>query len=71
MKDIKERYYPLIGLMAKNNISKKEFADALGITNVTLYHRLRGTRQFTQEEISKTKELFNMSPEEVDKIFLQ
>lgn len=70
MNDIKHRYDPLIGMLAENRISKKEYADALGITSVTLYHRLRGTRPFTQDEIIKTKNMFSLSPEEVNKIFL-
>lgn len=69
MAEIKSCYNPLLGEMARRRMRKKDLAAELGLSEVSLYHRLRGTRPFTQDDISKIKHIFSLSPSEVNDIF--
>ena len=47
--------------MARFEVSKKELAKKLSISEWTLNRKLNGLSQFTLEEMSKIKEIFNDS----------
>lgn len=62
--------YPELRYLVKKRLgSLKKYADALGISAVALNEKLQGRSQFTQGEIAKTQQLFNLTPEEVWQIF--
>ena len=46
-----------------------DYASSIGISMTTLYERLTNKTPFSQSEIVKTKQLFGLSPEQVDIIF--
>lgn len=62
-------YDKLMGILRANNMTQKEYASIIGISDVSLYNRLCGKYPFTQSEIAATKEHFNLSPVDVDDIF--
>ena len=63
-------YDKLRGLIREHFGTNKAYAEALGISQTTLYTRLANETSFTQEEMRVTSKLFNInSPEERDKIF--
>lgn len=67
----REQPYPELRKLIdeKYNGTSKDFADALGISTVTLNERLQGRVQFKQDEIKKIKLIFNLSPDMLDRIF--
>lgn len=56
-------------LLNERGMTKKALAQYLGISVNSLYNKMYGYQFFTQEEIQKIKILFNLSPEQLDKIF--
>lgn len=69
MKELREGYSELLVLMRSRGITQKEFAEKLGISTVSLYHRLQGRYPFTQDEISVAKEMLGLSPKQLSDIF--
>lgn len=69
MSEIKECYYPLLGKIAQNGMTQEDYANKLGISRTSLYHRLRGKRTFTVDNIKKTVNIFDLSPDEMMSIF--
>lgn len=65
-----KKYPELRGLIKTHCDTQQLFANKLGISQVALSNKLNGNVQFKQEEIKKTKELFGLTPEQVNKIFL-
>lgn len=66
---LKNKYPKLRGLIKTHCNTQQCFANKLGISEVALSNKLNGSVQFKQDEILKTKELFNLTPEEIDSIF--
>ena len=64
-----KEYNELLLALKSADITQRAYAEKLGISVVSLYHRLCGKYPFTQYEIATTKELLGLSPEQVDKIF--
>ena len=60
----------LRSIMALNGDTNRDLAEALGITEQSLSCKMNenGT-EFKQGEITKIKDRYNLSPEEVDGIF--
>lgn len=50
-------------------VSKEEIAVALGINIATLYRKINGESDFSLSELQKLKKLFNLSNEDIDRIF--
>ena len=49
--------------------TQEMFAEAVGISTVTLSERLNNKSQFTQKEISTAVEILNISPDEIPTYF--
>lgn len=45
--------------------TQEAFANAIGISTVTLSERLNNKSQFTQNEINKTVDILKIEPEEI------
>lgn len=50
-------------------VTKEEIAGALGINVATLYRKLNGESDFSLSELRELKKLFNLSKDDVDRIF--
>lgn len=61
----------LLACLAENGETRKELAELLGISRVTLSRKMseNGDSSFTQPEISTIKHHYNLSCEQVDAIF--
>lgn len=55
--------------LKKANITKKTYAEKLGISLQGLYNKLNNVTEFKQAEISATCDLLNLSIQERDAIF--
>lgn len=66
---MKKMYPELRGLIKEHYDTQQRFADKLGLSEVALSNKLNGNVQFKQDEISKTKEIFELTPEQVVSIF--
>ena len=55
--------------LKKANITKREFAEKLGISLQGLYNKLINITEFKQAEITTTCELLHLSNRERDEIF--
>lgn len=56
--------------MLRHNETGEELAKALGITRTTLSAKTHSRNaEFTQKEIARIKERYNLSPERVTEIF--
>lgn len=53
----------------KLKISKKRFAELLGISLQSLYNKLNNAVEFKASEIAKACEILNLNREERDQIF--
>ena len=62
-------YSKLRGLIKERSMTLTDYASSIGISMTTLYERLTNKTPFSQSEIVKTKQLFGLSPEQVDIIF--
>lgn len=71
VKDIEYDYSELFGLIKTHFGSQEKFAEALGISKMSLTNRLLNRLQFKQNEIEIARKLFNLSAEDVLRIFLQ
>lgn len=57
--------------IARKEVSKADIAKALGITPTALWLKMKGEREFKETEIKALARLLNLTPEDVDRIFLQ
>lgn len=55
--------------MLRHGDNNKALAEALGKTTSTICHKLKGTQRFTQIEIQKIIDRYNLTPEETQTIF--
>ena len=55
----------LRGIIAQKGTSMREISNLLGITNVTLWSKIRGTQQFKLNEIKLILKHFNATFEEL------
>ena len=62
-------YSKLRGLIKERSMTLAEYANSIGISMTSLYDRMTNRTPFSQSEIVKTKQQFNLSPEQVDVIF--
>lgn len=62
-------YSKLRGLIKERSMTLTDYASSIGISMTTLYERMTNKTPFSQSEIAKTKQLFDLSPEQVDIIF--
>lgn len=53
----------------KSKRTKREIAKELGISEMGLYKKINGLTEFKASEISKMKELLNLSVSELNNIF--
>lgn len=56
--------------IARKNISRKNIANALGISETSLYNKLTGLREFKESEIKALISVLSLSPDDVNRIFL-
>ena len=56
--------------IARKDISKRAIAEALGISETSLFMKMRGDREFKETEIRKLVEVLALTPEDVQRIFL-
>lgn len=56
--------------IAKKNITRKEIADALGISNTGLSLKMSGRHQFKEGEIRILVSILGLTPDDVNRIFL-
>ena len=56
--------------IARKNISKKDLAEALGISQGALYYKLSGQHEFKESEIRVLIEVLELSADAVNLIFL-
>ena len=56
--------------IARKNISKRAIAEALGISETSLFMKMRCDREFKESEIKKLVEVLSLTPEDVSRIFL-
>lgn len=57
--------YRLKTLMKQNDITQKELSELLGIRIATLNYKLNGKNDFTQTEINKIIDLFQLPYENI------
>lgn len=62
-------YSELQGLIRAKFGNQENYAKAIGISLTSLSERLANRVPFKQPEIMATKEILNLSPEQVDKLF--
>lgn len=65
----KTNYAELRGLIKSRCGTQQKYAEEIGISTTSLSHKLNGKREFAQHEIKKMKVLFDLSPEDVCRIF--
>ena len=56
--------------IARKQITKRAIAEALGISEAALFLKLRGDREFKENEIRNLVDVLGMTPEDVQRIFL-
>lgn len=56
--------------IARKNISKRDLANALGISETSFFLKMRSDREFKETEIRKLVEVLKLTPEDVQRIFL-
>lgn len=56
--------------IARKNITRKDLAEALGITPAALYYKLTGQHEFKETEIRKLITVLELSADAVNSIFL-
>lgn len=56
-------------MLLEHHETQERLAKALGVTGTTLSYKVTGQSEFTQSEIRKIKERYNLTPDQVDKIF--
>lgn len=62
-------YSELIGLIRTRFGSQEKFAEALGLSKMSLTNRLLNRLQFKQNEIEIARKIFNLSAEDIVRIF--
>ena len=56
--------------IARKDISKRAIAEALDISETSLFLKMRGDREFKETEIRKLVEVLALTPDDVQRIFL-
>ena len=56
--------------IARKNISNREIARALGISEQSFYNKIGGTSEFKESEIKKLVSILELTPDDVNRIFL-
>ena len=59
----------LKSVLVKNGDNVAALADKMGLSVAGLYRRIDGKTQFTYKEIKAIKDIYGLSPEEIDAIF--
>ena len=56
--------------IARKKITKRDLAAALGISETSLFLKIRSEREFKETEIRKLVEVLGLTPDDVQRIFL-
>ena len=56
--------------IARKGVSKRAISAALGISETALYNKLDGASEFKESEIKKLVVVLDLSPDDVNRIFL-
>ncbi len=67
--DYRFGYDKLYGRMAEKSFTKEKFAKALGISRSTLYHKLNGNVEFTQNEMLTALSILDINPKDINQYF--
>ena len=67
----KNKNYKLIALLSNNGFNQRKLAELLALSYPAVQNRVNGRRPFTDKDIIKIKEQFNLNPDQIDDIFLQ
>lgn len=62
-------YNKLKGKIIEKGYSMKQFSEAIGISHVSLYRKLKGIREFDRNEIEKISELLCLDNVQIIDIF--
>ena len=65
-----EPNYALINFLDKRGKSQTWLADLLGLTRPTVHFKTRNLTTFSAVEIAKVRDALNLSPQEVNDLFL-
>lgn len=65
----KFNYSKLIGKIAEKGYTLDQFASLIGISRTSLYKKLKGESNFTQDEIYKIVDLLCISMDEIPSYF--
>lgn len=55
--------------LVKNNVSNRDLAMMIGLSEQALYNKINGTTEFKNSEIKKIAEFLNLSLQDVNNIF--
>ena len=59
----------LRAVLVRNGDNVAALADKMGLSQTAMYRRLSGATDFDYKEIRAIKEIYGLSPEEIDAIF--
>ena len=62
-------YSKLKGRLAEKGYTREKFAEAIGISAVALYRRMKGELDFKQTEIKKAAEILDIHGDEITAYF--
>ncbi len=62
-------YSKLKGKLTEKGYTREKFAEAIGISAVALYRRMKGEQDFKQTEIKKAAELLDINGDEITAYF--
>lgn len=57
--------------LKRNEKTRRNLADYLGINITTLYRKITGESDFTRSEIQKTKDYLDLTSEQLEHIFFE
>ena len=59
----------LRSVLVRNGDNVAALADKMGLSQTALYRRINGETDFDYKEIKAIKDIYNLSPDEIDAIF--
>lgn len=59
----------LKSVLVKNGDNVAALADKMGLSQAALYRRINGETDFDYKEIKAIKDIYSLSPEDIDAIF--
>ena len=67
----RKKYTKLIEYLKKRKCTQLKLAKAIGLHNISLHNKLNGKTSFTASDISKIRDYFDMTPDEVVELFFK